>query len=337
MISQHLVLAEPFHLRWEEIDVPDPGPGEVLIQTRKTLISTGTELTAYTGDFPPNTEWSDYVQYPWHGLGYSNVGQVMALGHGVSDLAVGQRVMSNGRHATLNLRPVAGVWAIPDAVTDDQAVFLDIARTVMNSVRLARVSFGESVIIVGAGILGQLATQYLSWGGAFPVIVVDLSRPRLQMAQAHGATHTLLGGRDELLDDIRRITRGRMADVAFEVTGHQDVIPSILRMVRRLGRVILLGSPRRPVTVNFHNEIHTHSLQVIGTHTSSQPEVGNYYNPWTRRRNSELFFDLVSAGRLQLDDMITHRYPWRDAPAAYEMLATDRSRAMGVVVEGWNG
>jgi 2-desacetyl-2-hydroxyethyl bacteriochlorophyllide A dehydrogenase len=337
MISHHLTLIEPFHLRWEDVDVPDPGPGEVLIQTRQTLISTGTELTAYTGDFPPDTVWSDYVKYPWRGLGYSNVGQVVALGPGVTELEVGQRVMSNGRHATFNLRPVSGVWAIPDGVTDDQAVFLDIGRTVMNGVRLARIGLGESVVVVGVGILGQLATQYLSRGGAFPVIVVDLSERRLQMAEAHGATHTLLGGCDELVDDIRRITRGRLADVAFEVTGHQDVIPSILRMVRRLGRVILLGSPRHPVTVNFHNEIHTNSLQVIGTHTSSQPEVENCTNPWTRRRNSELFFDLVMAGHLQLDDMITHRYPWREAPAGYELLAKNRSQAMGVVFEGWMG
>ena len=337
MLSHHLVLSEPFHLRWEEVDVPDPGPGEVLIQTRQTLISTGTELTAYTGDFPPDTEWSDYVRYPWRGLGYSNVGQVVALGPGVTELEVGQRVMSNGRHATLNIRPVSGVRAIPDGVADDQAVFLDIGRTVMNGVRLARIALGESVAVVGAGILGQLAVQYLSQGGAFPLIAVDLSEWRLQLAEAHGATHTLVGGQDELLDDIRRITRGRMADVAFEVTGNQDVIPPILQMVRRMGRVMLLGSPRHPVTVNLHNEVHTLGLQVIGVHTSTQPEVETYHNPWTRRRNSELFFDLVIAGRMRLEDMITHRYPWREAPDAYEMLATDRSRAMGVVFEGWEG
>jgi 2-desacetyl-2-hydroxyethyl bacteriochlorophyllide A dehydrogenase len=335
MLSHHLVLSEPFHLRWEEIDVPDPGPGEVLIRTRKTLISTGTELTAYTGDFPPNTVWSDYVHYPWYGLGYSNVGQVSALGPGVTEIEVGQRVMSNGRHATFNLRPASAVWPIPNEVTDDQAVFLDIGRTVMNGVRLSHIVLGESVVIVGAGILGQLATQYLSRGGAFPLIVVDLSERRLHMAEGHGATHTLIGERDELLNDIRRIARGRMADVAFEITGNQEVIPTALQMVRRQGRVILLGSPRHPVAVDFHNEIHTLGLHVIGAHTSTQPEVETYDNPWTRRRNSELFFDLVMAGWLQLDDMITHRYPWREAPAAYEMLAEDRTRAMGVVFEGW--
>ena len=106
-------------------------------------------------------------------------------------------------------------------------------------------------------------------------------------------------------------------------------------VVRRMGRVILLGSPRHPVTVNFHNEIHTLGLQVIGAHTSTQPAFETAHTPWTRRRNSELFFDLATAGRLVLDDMITHRYAWREAPRAYAMLAEDRTRALGVVLEGW--
>ena len=156
------------------------------------------------------------------------------------------------------------------------------------------------------------------------------------MAKGHGATHTLIGGRDELLDEIREITRGRMADVAFEITGNQYVIPLILRMVRRLGRVIILGSPRGKVEVDFHNEVHTLGLHIIGAHVTTHPEVETPYNPWTPARNGELFFDLVMVGRLRLDDMITHRYNWRETPAAYEMLAADRTQAMGVVLEGWN-
>ena len=337
MLIQRVVFIKPFQAEMVEMDLPDPGPGEILIRTRKSLISTGTEMTGYTGDFPPNSVWSDYVQYPWHRVGYSNVGEVAALGPDVTEVEIGQRVFCNGRHGTYNVRHVSNVQFIPDGVTDDQAVFLDIARTVMNGVRLARIALGESVVLVGAGILGQLATQFASLSCGFPLIMVDLSELRLQMARAHGATHALIGGRDELLDDIRQITRGRMADVAFEITGNQHVIPSVLRMVRRQGRVIILGSPRGPVTVDLHDEVHTLGLQVIGAHTSTQARVESYCNPWTRPRNSELFFDLVMAGRLKLDDMISHRYPWREAPAAYEMLTKDRLQAMGVVFEGWEG
>ena len=336
MLSHWLVVSEPFKSQWEEVDLPDPGPGEILIRTRKTLISTGTELTGYTGDFPPNSFWTTFIEYPWRKAGYSNVGEVVALGPDVTGYEVGQRVASGGRHASLNIQPLSRVQAIPDGVTDDQALFWQLGKTVMNGVRLARIALGETVVLVGAGILGQLATQYVNLSGGFPLIVVDLSERRLDMAKGHGATHTLIGGRDDLLDDIREITHGRMADVAFEITGNQNVIPFLLHMVRRLGRVILLGSPRGKVEVDFHNEVHTLGLRIIGAHTSTHPAVETPYNPWTVTRNGELFFDLIMAGRLQVDDMITHRYPWREAPEAYKMLAADRTQAMGVALEGWN-
>lgn len=336
MHTHRLVFTEPFHAEWQEIDLQDPGPGQVLIRTRQTLISTGTELTAYTGDFPPNSAWAGYIQYPWPDVGYSNVGQIVALGPGVTEYETGQRVASWGRHATYNLQPLTRVQAIPDQVTDDQALFWNLGRTVMNGVRLAHIALGEAVVLVGVGILGQLAAQYASLSGAFPLIAIDLSERRLEMARAHGATHTLIGGRAELLAEIREITRGRMADVAFEITGNQHVIPAVLRMVRRLGRVILLGSSRGVVEVDFHDEVHTLGLQIIGAHVSTHPAVETPYNPWTAQRNGELFFDLVSMGRLQVDDLITHRYPWREAPPAYQMLAADRTQAMGVVLEGWH-
>jgi 2-desacetyl-2-hydroxyethyl bacteriochlorophyllide A dehydrogenase len=337
MRSHKVIVTEPFRAEWEEVDLPEPGAGEILIRTRQTMISTGTELTAYTGEFPPNSVWASYFEYPWRTAGYSNVGTVVALGPDVTEYEVGQRVANRGHHATYNIQTLAQVYPIPDSMTDDQAVFLPLGCTVMNGVRLARIALGEAVVMVGAGILGQLALQYAAESGAFPLIVVDLSERRLQMTQERRATHTLMGGRDDLLDGIREITRGRMADIAFEITGNQYVIPSILRMVRRLGRVILLGGPRGKVEVDFHNEVHTLGLQIIGAHVSTHPEVETPHTPWTKARNSEVFCDLVTAGRLQLDDLVTHRYPWREAPAAYQMLAADRSQAMAVVLEGWEG
>jgi 2-desacetyl-2-hydroxyethyl bacteriochlorophyllide A dehydrogenase len=335
MLGNSLVFDQPLQAEWKEVEVPDPGPGQVLIRTRKTLISTGTELTAYTGDFPPDSAWSNYVQYPWREPGYSNVGEVVATGPGVADYVPGQRVASWGHHATYNLEPLQHVQAIPEEVTDDQALFWNLGKTVMNGVRLAKISLGEAVVLVGVGIVGQLATQYVSLSGAWPLIAIDLSQRRLKMAEAHGATHGLAGRCEELVPKIGDLTRGRMADVAFEITGNQHVLPSVIRLVRRQGRVILLGSPRGKVELDFHDEVHTLGLQLIGAHVSTHPEVETPYNPWTPRRNGELFFDLVLAGKLRVEDLITHRFPWREAPAAYNLLVADRTQAMGVVLEGW--
>jgi 2-desacetyl-2-hydroxyethyl bacteriochlorophyllide A dehydrogenase len=339
MLSHKLIFSEPFCAKWIDVELPDPGPGEIMVRTHKTLVSTGTELTAFMGDFEPHSVWARYITYPYDTVGYSNVGEVAALGPGVSNFKIGQRVVTWGSHASYNLVPLAysfaTVQAIPDEVTDDQALLCNLGKTVMNGIRLARITMGDAVIVVGLGILGQLAVQFADISGAFPLIAVDLSQQRLDMARAHGATHTCLGDRDELKNEISKITHGRMADVILEVTGNQHVIPSVFRWVRQMGRVILMGSPRGKVEVDFHDEVHVLGLQVIGARVSTTPEVETPYNPWTADRNGELFFDLVRAGKLRLNDLITHRYSWKDAPEAYRTLAEDRTQTMGVAFEGW--
>ncbi len=340
MLSKKLVFTKPYQADYVDVQVPEPGPGQIVVRTRKTMISTGTELTAYMGDFPPDSVWARFIRYPFPDVGYSNVGEVVTLGPDVTGLEVGQRVATWGSHASLNLLPLrmasfVSVQAIPDRVTDDQALFCSLSKTVMNAVRLARVALGEAVVLVGVGILGQLATQLCTLSGAFPLIAVDLSEKRLRMAVAHGATHVCIGGREDLVDRIGEITDKRMADVAFEITGNQHVIPAVFRLVRPMGRVILLGSPRGKVEVDFHDEVHTLGLQIIGARVSTHPEFETPYSPWTADRNGKLFFDLVMAGKLRLHDLITHRYDWKDADAAFRMLAADRTQAMGVVLEGW--
>jgi threonine dehydrogenase-like Zn-dependent dehydrogenase len=94
----------------------------------------------------------------------------------------------------------------------------------------------------------------------------------------------------------------------------------------------MLGSSRGPSQVDFHDEIHTLGLQVIGAHISTTPEQETPYTPWTKERNGALFLDLIAARRLRVDDLISHRYPLHQAADAYEFLLADRSRAMGIIL-----
>jgi threonine dehydrogenase-like Zn-dependent dehydrogenase len=124
-----------------------------------------------------------------------------------------------------------------------------------------------------------------------------------------------------------------MADVVFEVTGSPAVIPGSLRLARRLGRVVLLGSSRGPVAVDFHDEAHTLGLEIIGAHNSTHPPAETPHTPWSLSRHAELFHDLLAAGRVTVADLITHRYPGERAPDAFRMLLADRSQALGVLLQ----
>jgi len=208
-----------------------------------------------------------------------------------------------------------------------------LSTIALGGVRLAQIALGEAIVVVGAGLVGQLAMQYSRLSGGWPVIAVDLAESRLEAAPMHGATHTLVGGRPELVDEIRTLTKERLADVAIEATGNPRIIPSLFKFVRRRGRVILLGSPRGKTEVDFHDEVHTLGLQVIGAHNYVHPAHETPFNVWTQARDGELFLDLLAAKQIAVSDLISHRYPWHEAPAAYDMLLSDRTQAMGVLLD----
>jgi threonine dehydrogenase-like Zn-dependent dehydrogenase len=316
----------------EEQEWEEPGPGQALLRTERTLISTGTELTALTGEFPPGSRWADYIHYPCS-IGYSNAATVITVGEGVEAVRPGDLVASTSSHATYAVRRAADLWPVPARVESEAAAFSTLAEIVMGGVRRSRLAFGEAVVIVGAGLLGQLAAHFCRIAGAWPIITLDPAAPRMESALRMGATAALPLSAADARAEVEQRTRGRMADVVFEVTGSPGATPGAVRLARRLGRVVLLGSPRGPVSIDLHDEVHTLSLEVIGAHNSAHPPVETPNSPWTIARDVELFLDWQDAGVADVRPLITHRYPWREAPAAFEMLLADRTQALGVVID----
>ncbi len=330
--STTVTFVQPRQIALIEAPTARPGPNQIAVETRASLISTGTELTGYSGDFPPgDSAWARYIRYPF-AAGYSNVGRVVEVGASVTGPRPGERVVSQAPHATYVLVDRASAMRLPDGVSDEEGTFWVLGMTVMNGVRLAQIQLGEAVVIVGAGLLGQLATAMCALSGAWPLIVIDVAEGRLELARARGATHTIAADVGAAKERVREILGGRDADVVFEITGSPKVVPGALKLARRRGRVIMLGSSRGPSQVDFHDEVHTLGLQVIGAHISTTPEHETPYTPWTKERNGALFLDLIAARRLRVDDLISHRFPLRQAADAYEFLLADRSRAMGVLL-----
>jgi 2-desacetyl-2-hydroxyethyl bacteriochlorophyllide A dehydrogenase len=314
----------------EDREVPEPGPDQVLIRTRRTLISTGTELTILSGEFPPESAWSAYGRFPFI-PGYDNVGTVTELGEGVDRSWRGQRVGTYAAHAAWVTAPVAALRPIADQVGDEQAAFFTLAEIVMNGVRRGQVTWGEAVVIYGAGLLGQLAARFCRLAGARPVIVVDVSEGRLELLP-QGVCRAQ--GKDgEVVESVAELTRGRMADVVFEVTGIPELVPEEFQVLRPQGRMVVLSSPRGSSAFDFHDLCNAPSYTIIGAHNSSHPPLETPGTPWTQQRHAALFFDLLSDGAMEVSSLISHRVPFRSAPQVYQMLLRDRTQAMGVLLE----
>jgi 2-desacetyl-2-hydroxyethyl bacteriochlorophyllide A dehydrogenase len=325
-----VVFPSPKQVVIEDRDRPTPGPGQVLIATEISQISTGTELTILAAEYPADSKaWANYGKFPFV-PGYSNIGKVIGLGDGVAASWLGARVAALAPHAAFVTAGANRICRVPETVSADQAAFASVAQIVANGVRRSQLQWGECVIVYGMGLLGQLTARFCRLAGARPVFAVDPDERRRKLLPCDSGIIPVAPGREPLADLVRRHNHGRLADLVFEVTGRGDLIPHEFEAIRPQGRLVLLSSPQGSSTLNLHDLINSPSITMIGAHGGSHPPVETYNTPWSILRHNEQFFDLLANGELDLSSMITHHRPWQEAPACYQMLLTDRGQALGV-------
>jgi len=282
----------------EEFKLRQPEPNEVLIRTVSTLISTGTE-TAFLMALP-NTP-GVFPQYS----GYSNAGIVDSAGTKVSQLRVGDRVVSRGHHASYVLATEDTILKIPDGTSFDEATFFALSSIALQGIRKAHIELGDSVVVLGQGLVGLLALQLAKLSGAMPVIGIDLYNYRLSISLKHGADHVLNPLKVDLEKEMNKVIDGKGVSVVIEATGNPKVILTAFKLAGDYGRVILLGSPRGDTEVNFYREIHRKGISIIGAHERTRPRYESYHGWWTQKDDSSLVLKLLSRGLLRVRDLIT--------------------------------
>lgn len=336
MRNPTVVFTAPRQVAVEDRPLPVPAAGELLIQTRRTLISTGTELTILNGQFPPKSRWADYGRFPFV-PGYDHIGTVVEVGAEVDRAWLGRKVASYAPHAAYVLGRPSSLRQVHRQIPDEEAAFFTLAEIAMNGVRRGQVTWGETVAVYGLGLLGQLVARLCRLAGAGLVIGVDVATSRLALLPRVPRIEALDPAQGDLVSRVQALTRGRLADVVFELTGNPEAIPGEFALLRRQGRMVLLSSPRGPTPLfDFHDLCNSPSYTIIGAHNSSHPNCETPQQPWTQQRHAELFFDLVAEGELEIAPLISHRLPCTEAPRIYAALREDRSQAMGVVLE-WEG
>ena len=220
MKSMAIVFTGPRTVEWREEDVADPGPNHVIVQTLVSLVSTGTESWCYRGEFDADTGWAAWVRYPFL-PGYSNVGRVVKIGEGVTDVREGDRVYSAATHTQYAAVEASGsrFLKLPDHARNEDAAWATLSFITQTAVRHAEHSMGDNAVVLGLGPLGQLVIQYLRAIGLNQILAVDLAPKRLEMARAHGATATFSGSAGDAVEFVKDHTGGRLADVVYDVTG----------------------------------------------------------------------------------------------------------------------
>lgn len=327
-----VVFKKQRHVVVENQPVPVPKSGEVLIRTHCSLISIGTELSILDVDEGNGETWREMQQFPFL-PGYDNVGTVISVGDGVETSWIGKRVVSWGTHGAYVTVDVNDCWPILREVSDHEAAFLVLFHVAANGLRRSGLVLGESAVVFGLGIIGQLTAQLCHLAGTRPVIGVDSIPQRVELLLNENSIAGIVAGEYPLMTAVSERTRGRMADVVFELTGNASLIPQECEILRDQGRLVIVSSPRSKTHFDFHDHCNRRSISIIGAHNWSHPTCATPDQPWTMARHAELFFDLIANQDLDVKSMITHQIPVEEAPSLYEQLLQDRGEALGVILE----
>lgn len=326
MRGHRAIVTAPGQVELEWLDPPAPQKGQVLLRALTTLISPGTERAFFLELDNTNPA------FPFC-PGYSFVGEVSALGDDVRTLKKGDRVVCRAAHQSHVLVEAGDCLIVPAQLADEEAAFFALLAIAMQGVRKARIELGESVAVLGAGVVGILAMRLAQLSGAVPVVGIDLDERRLELAKRVGADEALIGD-DRAPDKLRALLGAAGAEVVIELTGAPAAVVTAFQLAAPRGRVVLAGSTRGVTSeVNFYRDVHKKGLQVIGGHESARPQWEDSPGFWTPMREYAVCLDLMARDRVQTAPLITQRYNWREFPAAYAQLANWDREAMGMIIE----
>ena len=329
--------------------------GQVLIRSSRTLVSAGTErmLVEFgkagwidkarqqpdkvrmvldkirTDGLMPTVEAVfNKLDQPLP-LGYCNVGSVLEAGPGVTAFAVGDRLVSNGKHAEAVSVPVNLCAHVPDSVADEEAAFTVLGAIALQGIRLVQPTLGETVVVTGLGLIGLVAVQLLRANGC-RVLGLDFDAEKLELARTFGAEVVNLAAGQDPVAAAHMFTRGRGVDAVIITasTKSNEPVHQAAQMCRKRGRIVLVGVTGLELSRAdfFEKEL---SFQVScsygpGRYDPSYEEKGNDYPlgfvRWTEQRNFEAVLDMMAGGQLDVKPLISHRFALEQAEEAYALV-----------------
>jgi L-iditol 2-dehydrogenase len=323
----------------EERPRPEPGEGDVLVRVGPVGVC-GSDVHYYThGRIGPFV-----VERPLI-LGHEVAGTIVAVGPGVTTRSVGQRVAIepgvpdricefcrsgrynlcpnvqfmatppvDGAFTEYVVMPAGFVYPLPDSVSLEEGAMIEPLSVAVYAIHRSGIQAGQSAVVVGAGPIGLVTLQVARAAGASPVYMVDLDPHRLEVAISMGATAAINASEMDPVGEIVKLTGGRGADVVFEAAGSPKTAAMSVHLARRGGRVTMIGLPPED---NFPYPLVEAMAKEVDIVT-----VFRYANVYPAA------IALVAEGRVDVKEMITHRFPLEDAERALQL--SDR-REDGVV------
>ncbi len=344
-MGEVLVFDSQRSIRFDTYAEVELQPGQVRLHTLYSGISAGTQLTAYRGTNPmvgkardPKTGLfearSDGTSiYPVvGGWAYEEVGKVVELGPGVERVKLGDIVYGTWGHRSSHI--VSEEFALDHTLRSELdpivGIFSQMGAIALNAVLDAHLHVGESIAVFGQGVPGQLAARLAALNGA-KVIAIDLDDWRLERSAQFGAAHTINSSAGDTARVIRACCGEDGADAAIELSGFTQGLHEAIRSVVYNGRVVAAGFYQGEAQGLFlGEEFHHRRVQIVCSQISNVST--ELTNRWNRLRMERTIFDLAASGSLDLQGLITHVVPFKDAAHAYDMLDNQTEPSLQTVL-----
>jgi L-iditol 2-dehydrogenase len=343
-----VVVSEPNHFALQEVPVPRPGPLEVLCRVRAATIC-GTDVHIVQGDYP------GFWPQTWpHILGHEWAGEIVALGAGASELgwSVRDRVAGTshapcgicrkcmtgrynlcenfgnlelhsqyghnapGAFADYVVHSVKSIFRVPDEISDEEAAILDPASIALHTAKRGGVQPGGTAVVVGAGVMGLLVAECARALGAGRVIVAGRG-PRLAKAAALG-NEVLDVRTTDFVEGIKAVTAGLGADVLYECSGDPDMLGQCVMAARKGARIAVIGIPNVESSFSLRRLV-LDEIEIVGVRASAGEMTE--------------IIPLAASGRVRLKEVITHRFPLTEFPAAYSTFSERVDGSLKVILE----
>jgi predicted dehydrogenase len=367
-MKQILVNPKEGKIILDEVPAPLCKDNGVLIPVQYSLISTGTELASFRksensylkkaiADKDFRGKAIDFVKSQgikksidilkgkdnFSPTGYSGAGIIIDVGKNVTDLAIGDKVAYGGvNHAEIVCAPMNFVVKLQDTVEFKEAAFTTLGSIAMQSVRRAKVELGETVLVIGLGLVGQLVNQLLQVAGCH-VIGSDLSEKRIALAKEFGLERGIIANAEDFMKEVMDYTDqiGVDAVIICAQSRSSAIINQAMEVCRERGRVIVVGDvgldlQRQPF---YLNELDLKISRAYGpgstdkNYTEKGIDYPIGYVKWTANRNMEEFVKLISQDKVNVKKLISKEFDIKDVQSAYEMLLENKEDVIAVVLK----
>lgn len=344
MKRRSIIFKAPFEIEIVEQAVPGVGPAELLVQTKFSAISHGTEMLLYRGAFPENMAVDETIPglqqplgYPLN-YGYATIGEVVEVGSEISRDFLGRMVFGLHPHESCFVAGVDEIFPVPQEIDLLDALFLANMETAVNFLMDGNPVIGEKVVVFGQGVVGLLTASLLARFPLATLLTLDHYKLRREASRRAGAHLALDPAQLDAIQWAREWLEQSgsegSADLVYELSGNPEALNQAIAITGFDGRIVI-GSwyGRKQSVLDLGGRFHRKRIRFISSQVSSvTPALSDR---WSKRRRLETAWDMIR--QIQPARFITQQIPFSQAQEAFALIDNDPASSIQVILRYEHG